>query len=677
MLSLTRTANAIARLGLGTLNRSVSTGTTPTVIRTSMPTSRSSRPSMNSSIIPTTSQKRRTSNFDIKQMVEGINKSYQRTNVRVRQIAARILKQDRRSRLFLMLRNLVRIPNFNTTHLVLIFGRLVEIEKYERQKKKTGAKTNRIPLAEHPFFYKCLHSIESNIGRMQGMDLAFLVKTINKASFMKINFFPIVTAIDENLSADNLLEMVDKITLCHLFTHFVAFRKVCDEEEEACLKEFTGKLVRASFRHVREESLPIPIYFKMAKYSYFLRLKSYSRINNLHKILLRLRKQADSRSYYYWFLLTTLENSDKGNKTIVINDIINKKIFRKLKLRQNVKLLKKVLHFELEDNQVLKKIFIKEAVEAIKVYLQIIVSRSIVDKNLYKLTMFLMRADKNYKEFNEELKQICDKGLFINSEDHQLMIYFFRNKIEPGFEHIKRICENGKFTHLSMSTILNLHDEINAKKYEFDRTGLHKKLVKVFVRSAPFLRVSCMQDTARMKEIMVRNPAIFGKYFEYLMKKLKKIQFIKLSNKKPKEGIQEDKQSTDAIPQESADDFDLAEDNDAEFDDENEIPFENSEIPEEYFLRKVKMTNIFLLFHLNFINEFMANVNLTKTKISIDEIQKMVKIIQARTFARHLNEQQILFLKEIAEKPASELLKATLLELVADVIRAQEGNIGN
>lgn len=674
MLSFARAAHTIVRLSLANLSHGFSNVSAPTVIRTSMPTARPMRATINTSVIPTTGQKKRAKNADVKQIVEDINKNYSRTNVRVRQIAGRILKEDKRSRLFLMLRNLIRIPNYSTTHLVLIFGRLVEIEKYYREKKKTPSKSVRIPLAEHPFFYKCLHSIEVSIERMQGSDLAFLMKTINKAGFLRINFFPVVTAIDDYLSADNHLELVDKIAVTNLFFHFVQFRKGCDEEEEACLKEVTGSLIKATFKQVREQALLPLYYFKIAKYSYLLKLNGYSKINMLHKTLLKHRKLATAINYYHWFLLTTLENSDKGNMPIVMNDIVNKKVFRRLKLRQNVKMLKKVLNFELEDNQVLKKVFIKQLVEAIKMYLKIIVDRSIVDKNLYKLSMFLMKTDKNYKEFNEELKQICDKGLFVNNEDHQLMVYFFKNKIEPSFDHIKRVCENGKFTHLAMSTVFSLYDEISKKKYDVDKTGLHKKMVKIFVRSAPFLARSRQQNVERMVEIFVRNPSLFKKYFDYLSKKINKIGFIKLTSKKPK-GEKDNNQSSKHESLKDVDeDFDLAEEDDELLndDDDKEIAFENPEVPEEYFLRRVKITNVFLLFHLNFLNNWIPKLNPESTGVSVSEIDRLIKMIGPRMFAKYLNERQVLFVKGLAENPASDSLKTTFNELVEEVIKAQE-----
>jgi hypothetical protein len=596
-----------------------------------------------------------------RETIDNINKSYKSLNIRERQISSQILKIDSRIKLLSMFEILVRKNNFNVTHLTLIFSRLVEVEIYAL-KTKRFRKEERVLLSDLPLFYRLLYTLEISIERMRPETIVYLLKFIQKSDIIAVNLFPVVRSISEFLLTEKTLEIIDKESICQLYFYFVRIYLNAEKEQQSFLGEIIGKLVKVVHKFVGDESLEPYFYFKIAKHDYYLRLNSGKRLHLLHKVLTKHRKTAKPQEYFYWFMLTTLEHSDKSSVLIVVNDMINKKVFDKLKFKHNIEILALSDKIDLPNGQILKAILIKSTLKAIKTKLQYILSSLKPDKYLYMLANFLSRSKTNYQEINGDLAQICELSLFEANENHQILLYFFNNKIPATLEHIKKVCESGKLSKISPTLIISLYKEIMQRKMNIDLTNLLKKMVKVFVRNSFSSNAIQSEDEENLLLIIQANPEILETYISYLNKKIVKISFVNLQ--KSANGVKEEasKENSEPFSSENSEDNKI-------------ISFNHPHIPEEFFLQRVNIANSMILFQLRFINNAVSRVNQSVNGKVNELMELLIRNVKLKLFATHLNEEQVEVFKGLISSPASPKLRLLYQDIIEEIISSKDKGI--
>ena len=545
-------------------------------------------------------------------MAQLIDSNYKSASVRDRQFSAVILKTATKERLFYMYSQLIQKPNFNTTHLILIFARLIDVELFL---KKSGG-SNRTKLTEKSVFYRILDQIEKNIDCTLQESLVFLLRKLTHFQFFKIDFSPILTAICAHLLTDDTLTYMDPVCVYKCYFYVV---RLCNDHQYKLvpgLISLSWQLVKETQKHIVKRVLPVPYYFNLAKYHYFLPLKSPKRIEIVNKELLLRKKQATNRHLYYWFLFNS--NLPENNQTIpiILTELIKKQFQMHLNFKKLCTLCLKLCELNLATVSHLKEAIIDKAIRKLN---EDVIQSVNLETPLPHLSWYielLLVSKAQFKDILQPLKLIMRNQLINNRTDLKVLLYLLEQKAELSISDIQIVINRGKTHDTDLRLLIRVYSLINQNHIKVETNKLKKRAIKLFV-SKFFMYVKI---ELKMKDFIIdvfkSDPVFFTYYLFYLNKILIQMKIVNMH---------------------------FAETNLDSANEEEPVDDQSADFEE----RSIVINNRTILYHLFFIDQHFQEFDSTDKEFLLDEV---LENMEKKILVSYLNEDRI---KEFAEKHQS------------------------
>ena len=445
-------------------------------------------------------------------------------------ISRKILKMDKDVDLFYIGHNLSNHYNPNITHLSLVVGRLIDLEKSKKKIKKDSKKKNQKfdKLKDNIDIYSLIKKLEENVYKMNDVNINYILAKIIEAQkigiFLNSLFFKV---IDHLLEDDNYL-LLDRNIRINVFIIIVKCQlaSIFDKNDEN-VKFLLKELLKDISKMVSSDLLEKEFYFRLLKYYYLYDFINFKKINHLNKRIWENKKEMLPSNYYYWFFLNT--KIPKNNKFIylILKDILNKQIFKPYSLIKTINLCEEIHNLKFEDQKLLKIASLDNFHKNINNILIFHIEQNKIIHFLKELLLYIRNFKiKNIDYIFENLKIILRDNLFHHTENFFIYLVFFENEIEIKRELLEKLVQIKIYQGLDPKIYFSLYNYF--LNYEIDLEIYKKKGFKIMIKKYyKFENEKDYKNFVNLLNEFIKNDKNYLTYYlENLKKYLNKIEIF-------------------------------------------------------------------------------------------------------------------------------------------------------
>ena len=392
----------------------------------------------------------------------------------------KIMKIEKPNTLFYMFNTITQQSKYNHSYVCFILIRLLEYENSKIEMEK-HTEVKGINLNERVAFYRLIKSVEENIHRLKVNEIGYLLYSISNSSKTGISFDSLIFKIVELFLDNDNYELIENEYRLKIFFSFVKIRERKIFTETGVLDEIINKSISGIQRCVQDFDLDPEQYFKIAYYYYKVELKDKKLIAVLNKLLLKIKKQGTGVSFYYWFLMNIYNKEHDETVWLVLKEMVNRKpLIRQFNLKLCLSMLRHVEGLDFEQRHLLKKMLINRVMESIVAILSDVIEKKETSNKIKDLIVYLRENQIRNSQITEKLLQLYENGLFINTDDHYLVLYLFDIEHERKTDFLLKINKNLSSRNLDLNTIIELLTLY--KQHDLSLLPLNKKFISVFTQ---------------------------------------------------------------------------------------------------------------------------------------------------------------------------------------------------
>lgn len=451
-----------------------------------------------------------------------IDNQYKFTSQRDRQISATILKCSSSSKLFYMYNQLIKKKNYNTTHLVMIFARLIDIDMFLY--KTTPNK--RIQLGDKTLFYRILSQIEANIDRMLQETILLLLRKIIHFNFLRIDYTTIVISVCNHLISDDNLSVMEKGSLFRCYFYIVRLSKLPNFKNIEIIKDVAWKLIKETQRVVVSRAMSTSDYFQLAKYHYYFQMMVHKRMVILNKELTLRKKYASFRHLYYWFIFNSQTDKCQDEMLIILTEILNREAYKGFGLNRGSIFGQILLKINLENVQLLKKVLLEKTMDEMVSIVIKSVDENEKMKKFDRFINFLSVYPREVPLIHDSFKKILIKGILEPIDEIKLLSYFLQRSIPLESKDLQIIIDRGCYTGINLNYLIDLYKQLADKNLDISLFKLQKRMTKVFIRRFYFYPKETIEIRDLFVQIFKSEPLAFTFYLFYVNRVLRKMEVV-------------------------------------------------------------------------------------------------------------------------------------------------------